>query len=194
MSWSAEPQRPCRAAAGAVPPTMLSAHQNIFLIGPMGAGKTTVGRLLAQTLAKTFLDSDREIETRTGASIPLIFELEGEAGFRAREKAMIDELTRREGVVLATGGGAILDPDNRRALAGRGLVVYLETSVDEQLRRTARDENRPLLRTADPRGRLEELLRIRAPLYREIADLTVNTDGLLGRRVAAMIGTHLASL
>lgn len=173
---------------------MLSAHQNIFLIGPMGAGKTTVGRLLAQTLAKTFLDSDREIETRTGASIPLIFELEGEAGFRAREKAMIDELTRREGVVLATGGGAILDPDNRRALAGRGLVVYLETSVDEQLRRTARDENRPLLRTADPRGRLEELLRIRAPLYREIADLTVNTDGLLGRRVAAMIGTHLASL
>lgn len=194
MSQSAEPQRPCRAAAGAVHHTMLSAHQNIFLIGPMGAGKTTVGRLLAQTLAKTFLDSDREIETRTGASIPLIFELEGEAGFRAREKAMIDELTRREGVVLATGGGAILDPDNRRALAGRGLVVYLETSVDEQLRRTARDENRPLLRTADPRGRLEELLRIRAPLYREIADLTVNTDGLLGRRVAAMIGTHLASL
>lgn len=164
---------------------------NIFLIGPMGAGKTTIGRRLAQDLGLDFFDSDKEIEARTGASIPLIFEVEGEAGFRAREKAMIDELTRRNDVVLATGGGAILDPDNRRHLADRGFVVYLCTSVDEQLRRTRRDSNRPLLQTADPRGRLEELFRVRSPLYRETADIIVHTDGRHVRRVVQTILKHL---
>ncbi len=160
---------------------------NIFLIGPMGAGKTTIGRRLAQDLELDFVDSDKEIEARTGVSIPLIFEVEGEAGFRAREKAMIDELTQREGLVLATGGGAILDPDNRRHLGDRGFVVYLRTSVDEQLRRTHRDSNRPLLQTADPRGRLEELFRIRGPLYQETADFIIHTDGRHMRRVVQTI-------
>ncbi len=149
----------------------------VFLIGPMGAGKTTVGRRLAQVLRREFLDSDHEIEQRAGASIPLIFELEGEAGFRAREKAMIADLTQRRDIVLATGGGTILDPGNRRCLAGRGFVIYLRASVDEQLRRTLLDGNRPLLKTADPRARLAQLFEHRDPLYREVADCTVSTEG-----------------
>lgn len=160
---------------------------NLFLVGPMGAGKTTLGRRLAHALHCEFLDSDKEIERRTGVSIPLIFEMEGEAGFRAREKAVITELTQRQGIVLATGGGAILDPDNRRLLGERGLVIYLQTTVDEQLRRTRHDTNRPLLQTADPRARLEELLKIRDPLYREIANFIVHTDGKPARRVVQNI-------
>ncbi len=157
---------------------------NLFLVGPMGAGKSTIGRQVARLLGCEFLDSDREIERRTGVDIPLIFELEGEAGFRAREKAVIDELSQRRQVVLATGGGSVLDPDNRRHLAGRGLVVYLQTSVDEQLARTRRDRNRPLLQTDDPRQRLQQLLAERDPLYRDIADLVIDTDGRTTREVA----------
>jgi len=165
----------------------------IFLIGPMGAGKTTIGRRLAQVLDREFLDSDHEIEQRAGASIPLIFELESEAGFRAREKAVIAELTQHPGIVLATGGGAVLDPDNRRCLAGRGFVVYLYASVDEQLQRTRHDTQRPLLQTADPRARLASLLEQRDPLYREIADLVVSSDGQLLRTIVQQILDHLPS-
>jgi shikimate kinase len=155
---------------------MSRAIPNLFLIGPMGAGKTTIGRRLAQALRREFLDSDQEIERRAGASIPLIFEVEGESGFRLREKTVIAELTQRAEIVLATGGGAILDPGNRHCLIGRGLVVYLRASVDEQLRRTRQDDNRPLLQTADPRARLAELFRQRDPLYREAADWTISTE------------------
>lgn len=148
----------------------------VFLVGPMGAGKSTVGRRLAQVLQRDFVDSDQEIEQRAGASIPLIFELESEAGFRAREKAVIAELTQRQNIVLATGGGAVLNPDNRRCLAGRGIVFYLCASVDEQFRRTQLDGNRPLLQTADPRSRLAQLFKQRDPLYREVADHIVSTE------------------
>ncbi len=143
----------------------------------MGAGKSTIGRQLAKLLDLDFVDSDREIEQRTGASISLIFELEGESGFRARERAMIDELSLREGIVLATGGGAVLDAANRAHLAERGLVIYLQTSVDQQLKRTARDRNRPLLKSDDPRARLEALMAEREALYCDLAALTVSTDG-----------------
>lgn len=149
---------------------------NIFLIGPMGAGKSTIGRHLAELLGLEFVDSDHEIQQRTGVDIPTIFEFEGEAGFRKREKAVIDELTQRSGLVLATGGGAVLDPDNRRCLAGRGLVVYLHCSPEQQYERTERDRNRPLLQTEDPLGRLRELMDVREPLYRQTADMVVNTD------------------
>lgn len=157
--------------------------ENIFLVGPMGAGKTTIGRQLAEALGFTFVDSDHEIERRTGANIPLIFDVEGEEGFRRRETAVIDELTQRPGVVVATGGGAILDPVNRAHLRTRGRVVYLAASIGKLLERTARDRNRPLLQTNDPRTTLEELMAIRDPLYREVADFVVNTDRGNVRRV-----------
>jgi shikimate kinase len=156
---------------------------SLFLVGPMGAGKSTIGRQLAKSLSRAFLDSDKEVEDRTGVDIPLIFELEGEAGFRARERAAIDELSQRPDIVLATGGGAVLDPENRRHLHDRGQVIYLRTSVEQQLSRTARDRNRPLLQTDDPRARLEELMRIREPLYREVAHHVVDTDGRRVREV-----------
>lgn len=155
----------------------MSTRENLFLVGPMGAGKSTVGRRLAQALGMDFHDCDREIERQTGASIPLIFELEGEAGFRRREKEMLERLTALPGVVLATGGGAVLDPDNRSHLSQRGRVIYLHTSVKQQLARTSRDQNRPLLDAADPEARLQALTAERDPLYREIADLVVDTDG-----------------
>lgn len=148
----------------------------IFLIGPMGAGKTTVGKRLAQALDLPFFDSDRVIEQRTGASIPLIFDVEGEAGFRRREAAIIDELTQLERVVLATGGGAVTTPENRRHLHERGTSVYLEVSVDTQLERTRKDRNRPLLQTDDPRQRLSALFEQREPLYREVAHIVVSTE------------------
>ena len=160
---------------------------SIFLTGPMGSGKSTIGRQLAKQLAMPFHDSDHEIERRTGVDIPLIFELEGETGFRKRESGVIDDLTRLPDIVLATGGGAILDPENRERLGDRGTVIYLHTSVDQQLSRTAHDRKRPLLQTPDPRTTLEELLAIRDPLYREIADLVIETDGMRVRDVVREI-------
>ena len=158
--------------------------QNLFLVGPMGAGKSAVGRQLARLLHLEFVDSDEEIESRTGVDIPFIFEKEGETGFRKREARVIDDLSRRDGVVLATGGGAIMDPQNRNHLGARGFVIYLHTSVDQQLSRTRRGRERPLLEQDDPRTVLESLMATREPLYREIADLTVDTDGRKVRAVA----------
>jgi shikimate kinase len=160
---------------------------SLFLTGPMGAGKSTIGRQLSKQLKMAFHDSDHEIEQRTGVDIPLIFELEGEAGFRKRESAVINELTCLPDIILATGGGAILDPVNRQHLSSRGRVVYLYASVEQQLKRTGKDRNRPLLHTADPRARLEELMAVRDPLYREIADLVIDTDGKRVRDVVRQI-------
>ena len=148
---------------------------SIFLVGLMGSGKTTIGRALAKKLNMRFVDSDHEIEARTGASIPMIFEIEGEESFRRREAEVIAELSARENIVLATGGGAILHPDTRRHLHQRGTVIYLRASINQILQRTSRDKNRPLLQTADPRRKLEELSRQRDPLYREVAHFVVET-------------------
>lgn len=150
--------------------------RNVILIGPMGAGKSTIGRLLAKELKYCFKDSDREIEARTGADIPWIFDVEGEEGFREREEAMIAELAAEQGIVLTTGGGVVMREANRRALSAGGLVVYLRTSVEQQLQRTAKDRQRPLLQTPDPERVLRELMAKRDPLYREIADLIIETD------------------
>tara|TARA_R110002096_G_scaffold29497_4_gene88736 strand:- start:4082 stop:4558 length:477 start_codon:yes stop_codon:yes gene_type:complete len=150
----------------------------------MGAGKSAVGRYLARTLHLTFVDSDDEIEARTGVDIPFIFEKEGEAGFRKREAVVIDDLSKMDGVVLATGGGAIVDADSRSRLGGRGFVVYLYTSVDQQFKRTQRGRERPLLENTDPRAKLQALLDTRDPLYREIADAVVETDGRKVKSVA----------
>jgi shikimate kinase len=165
---------------------------NIFLIGPMGSGKSAVGRQLAKMLRRDFHDSDAVIEARTGVDIPLIFEKEGEAGFRRREREVIEALTALDDVVIATGGGAILDPGNRAALASRGLVVYLDASVEQQLERTRLSSHRPLLETPDPAARLAALMLERAPLYRELAALTVATDGRMVREVAQEIRGALA--
>ena len=165
---------------------MLGKH-SIFLIGPMGSGKTAVAKCLARLLDYPFYDSDHENEQRSGADISLIFEREGEAGFRRRERDIIAELTARQRIVLATGGGAILDSDNRHDLASRGWVVYLETSIEQQAERAGRTRHRPLLQGGDPKARLEELMRAREPLYREIADLHASTDRRRVRSVAEHI-------
>ena len=159
---------------------------NVFLVGPMGAGKSAVGRHLARTLHLAFVDSDDEVESRTGVDIAFIFEKEGEEGFRKREAAAISDLTKMDNVVLATGGGAVLDAENRSHLGGRGYVVYLYTTVDQQLRRTQKGRERPLLEQGDRREILEELLQQRDPLYREIADLVVDTPILKEARSTAI--------
>ena len=160
---------------------------NVFLIGPMGAGKTAVGRQLARRLGLGFADSDAEVERRTGVDIAYIFEKEGEEGFRIREREVIDELTRAGGIVLATGGGAVLEAVNRERLAARGTVVFLDTTIEQQLLRTQRSQHRPLLANTDRRARLEELMTIREPLYRSIAAVTIRTDGRAPGAVAADI-------
>lgn len=162
---------------------MAADQSSIFLIGPMGAGKSAVGRKLAEELQLEFVDSDDVIEQRTGVDIPYIFEREGESGFRARERQIIDELTQLPKVVLATGGGAVQDPANRAHLGSRGRVVYLHASVDQQLRRTRSGRERPMLKGGEPREILEALMALRDPQYREIADVIVETDG---RRVTAV--------
>jgi len=155
----------------------MSCKRNIFLIGPMGSGKSAVGRRLAHMLDLDFHDSDDEIETRTGVDIPYIFEKEGEPGFRRREARVIEDLTALAGIVMATGGGAAQDPVNRQRIVSRGTVIYLHASVDQQLRRTRRGRERPLLSNGNPRRVLEVLMKTRDPQYREIADFVVHTDG-----------------
>jgi shikimate kinase len=169
---------------------MLS-KRNIFLIGPMGSGKTAVGRHLARLFHFTFYDSDADIEARTGVDIQFIFEKEGEAGFRVREKESIERLTQLDSIVLATGGGAVIEADNRRALTERGVVVYLETSVDQQIERTRHGRHRPLLNDTDPEDKLRDLMLRRSVLYAEIADVTVSTDGRRVQLVAEEIHHEL---
>jgi shikimate kinase len=149
--------------------------RNIFLVGLMGAGKTTVARQLARRLGKTFYDTDHEIERRTGVRVQVIFEIEGEPGFRAREAQMVDSLTALQDVVLGTGGGVVLSPDNRTLLKARGFVIYLRAQPRDLYQRTRHDKSRPLLATDDPLAKLEELQRVRDPLYREVADLIADT-------------------
>lgn len=148
----------------------------IFLVGPMGAGKSTIGKQLAATLKLNFVDSDAEIQRRTGVDIPTIFEFEGEQGFRKREATVIEEQSLKDHLVLATGGGAVMEDANRRNLAARGFVIYLQCSTQQQFERTAKDKNRPLLDTDDPLAALEQLMAIREPLYSETADLVVSTE------------------
>jgi 3-dehydroquinate synthase len=154
---------------------MSTPNSNIFLVGLMGSGKTTIGKALARRLSLRFVDADHEIEARTGASIPLIFEIEGEASFRQREADVIRDLSAQQGIVLATGGGAVLNEQSRRLLRERGTVVYLKATVASILQRTSHDRNRPLLQTADPKAKIEALSRERAPLYEEVAHITVET-------------------
>jgi len=162
-------------------------QSNIVLIGPMGAGKTTIGRLLAKGLGYQFVDSDKEIERKTGASIPLIFEYEGEAGFRKRESEIIAEIIQQQPIVLATGGGSVLLPENRLRLKSSGFIVYLYCQIDKQMERTHKDPNRPLLMTENPRQKLLELFQYRDPIYREIADYVVDTGQSSSRHVVKQI-------
>lgn len=166
--------------------------QNYFLIGPMGVGKTTIGRLLADLLEMSFYDSDREIEASTGADIPWIFDVEGEEGFRARESKMIDILSSKQGIVLATGGGAVLSAQNRANLKNRGQVIYLRATVTQQYERTGRDRNRPLLNTDDPLEKINELMILREPLYREIADFIIDTTRRSPKSVSQEIVRQLS--
>ena len=162
---------------------MNDSPRSVFLIGMMGAGKTTVGRLLAHALGFEFIDADRELEARSGALIATIFSVEGEEGFRKRESMLLDELSQRPGIVLATGGGAVLNADTRRRLKERGLVVYLRATGDEIHRRTRNDRSRPLLQSADPRARIDELLAQRKPLYEATAHLTFQSASANPRRL-----------
>jgi shikimate kinase len=154
----------------------MTQQRSLILVGPMGAGKSTIGRQVSSLLHYEFVDSDHEIEERSGADIPWIFDVEGEEGFRKRESAMIEELTQRSHIVLATGGGAVMREDNRKAIAAGGIVVYLRATVEQQLARTSRDQNRPLLQTSDPRSVLTKLMEFRDPLYKEVADYVVETE------------------
>ena len=171
---------------------MLQAR-NVVLVGPMGSGKSTIGRLLAERLGFVFRDSDTLIEERAGASISWIFDVEGEPGFRERETAVIEDMASGSGMVLATGGGAVIRDQNRRLLSGTGSVVYLETSVREQLSRTKRDRKRPLLQTPDREKVLSELLALRHPLYLEVADIVVHTDRRSASSVAGEIVERLSA-
>ncbi|MGK0441108.1 MAG: shikimate kinase [Pseudohongiellaceae bacterium] len=171
----------------------MKALGNIFLVGPMGAGKSTIGRLLAAELRLNFKDTDKEIEDKSGVDIPWIFDMEGEEGFRLREADMLDELTQQDKILLATGGGVVIKSENRKALASRGQVVYLKTSIDEQVRRTSRDTKRPLLQNDDPRAVLTALMNERHPLYEEIADYVVETDGRSPKSVALEISRKVTT-
>jgi len=171
---------------------------NIFLVGLMGAGKTSMGRLLARRLGKTFYDSDHEIERATGVKVAVIFEIEGEAGFRSREAKTLAELVRRKDIVLATGGGAVLSAENRKLLAGNGVVVYLRAAAANLWSRTRHDKNRPLLKAADPLARLQQLFDERDPFYREVADIIVDTGdqslGSLAHKLEHQLHRHQAGM
>ncbi|MEX2961899.1 shikimate kinase AroK [Microbulbifer sp. TYP-18] len=166
--------------------------RSIFLVGPMGAGKSTIGKLLATQLRLPFADSDRVLEARTGADIPWIFDVEGEAGFRRRESEVLRELCQGPTQVVATGGGIVLDEQNRRQLRRHGLVIYLQASADQLLKRTAKNTNRPLLQVADPQRRIVELLSQRDPLYREVADIICDTDHCSPRQAVDLVIERLS--
>ena len=166
---------------------------NIVLVGPMGAGKTSIGRRLGELLQLSFVDADRDIELRTGVAVGTIFECEGESGFRARERAALAALLAGDGQVVSTGGGSVLDADNRRQMQARGFVVYLQVSVEAQLQRLARDRSRPLLQRADREQVLRDLTRVRAPLYEAVADLRFDTDGMASGEAAAALARVLAA-
>lgn len=172
----------------------MKSGQSIFLVGPMGVGKTTIGRQLAKLLDYDFVDSDHEIEAKTGASIAWIFDVEGEAGFRKREQSLIDELTQRPGIVLATGGGAVIKPENRLAMKQRGIAVYLKADVDELLKRTAHDKSRPLLQTDNPGEKLTALMKEREPWYLEVADLVFDTQRKNSTSAASALQKMLAKI
>jgi shikimate kinase len=174
------------------PPGKQRIPGNIYLVGLMGAGKTSVGRYLAKHLGKTFYDCDHEIERRTGVKIPVIFEIEGEAGFRARESAVLAELTKLDDIVLATGGGAVIREENRAHLAHRGTVVYLRAAPADLWRRTRNDRNRPLLQTADPQAKLVQLFAERDALYREVATVIEETGNQSVRNLAHRLEQRLA--
>ena len=165
----------------------MAEKRNIFLVGPMGAGKSTIGRHLADELHLEFYDSDQEIERRTGADIAWIFDLEGEDGFRKREENVINDLTDKQGIVLATGGGSVVNKAVRNRLSARGIVVYLQTTIDKQVARTQRDKRRPLLQNGDPEQVLRDLAGVRNPMYEEVADYVVDTDDQSARSVANQI-------
>jgi len=170
----------------------MAEKRNVFLVGPMGAGKSTIGRELADRLHLEFFDSDQEIEKRTGADIAWVFDLEGEEGFRKREESIIEDLTEKQGIVLATGGGSVISSQVRNRLSARGIVVYLETTIDKQVARTQRDRRRPLLQTSEePRTVLENLAVERNPLYEEVADIIVKTDDQSAKVVAHKIVERL---
>ena len=165
----------------------MTLNRNIYLIGPMGVGKTTIGRQLAKKLGVPFYDSDKVIEEQTGVDIATIFEFEGESGFRRREKKIIEELVEFKGIVLATGGGVVLDKQNRDFLINNGFVVYLSCAVNKLLERTHKDSKRPLLQTGNPRQKIEALLQAREPLYFSCSDLKVNTGNMSGKMVVSFI-------
>ncbi|TNE80003.1 MAG: shikimate kinase AroK [Gammaproteobacteria bacterium] len=169
----------------------MSKHNNVFLVGPMGAGKTTIGRILAKNLSLKFVDLDAEIEKRCGADIPWIFDVEGESGFRKRESLLLEELVAGEGILLATGGGAVIDPHNRQLLKQRGCVVYLCASAKQLLDRTSHDKSRPLLQVDDPMAVLTRLMDERDPLYREVADLIVETERKKPQAVAEWVAREV---
>jgi len=164
--------------------------RNIYLVGPMGAGKSTIGRVLAAELHLGFRDSDKVIEDRTGADIPWIFDMEGEEGFRDRESAVLEELSKAQDFVIATGGGIILRPQNRELMKSSGYVCYLTASIDQLVERTARDKKRPLLQVENPRQKIIDLVTLRDPLYREAADFVINTD----RRSPKVVAQEISSL
>ncbi len=166
---------------------MKNSTNNIFLVGPMGAGKSTIGRKLAKILKRSFYDSDAEIEQRTGVTIPRVFDIEGEEGFRKRESQILDELTGLSNIVLATGGGAVLSSENRQILSNRGFVIYLKAELELLLKRTSKDKKRPLLQTADPEAQLKKILTEREPYYEEVADLIIQSD----RRTVKSIVEHV---
>ncbi|MBD2857975.1 shikimate kinase AroK [Spongiibacter sp. KMU-158] len=167
---------------------------SFYLVGPMGAGKTTIGRMLAESLSLPFYDVDREVEDRSGVDIPWIFDMEGEQGFRDRESAMLDELGSGPRAVIATGGGAVIRDENRSLMSNRGVVIYLCTTVEEQIRRTAKDRKRPLLQKGNPEETLRKLMAEREPLYVQVADLTLQTDENSPRLVVQNIVAQLREL
>ncbi|MBC7185173.1 MAG: shikimate kinase AroK [Marinobacter sp.] len=170
----------------------MSLPKRVVLVGPMGAGKSTIGRMLAKELGYRFLDSDRIIEERCGANIPWIFDVEGEDGFRQRETAMLDELSSEVNTVLATGGGAVMRPENHSLLKKDATVVYLKTSIEQQVERTRKDRNRPLLQNDDPEAVLRKLFSIRDPLYSDLADIIMYTDRKSPRLVVRQLVNRLS--